>query len=265
MKKILVTLYLLFVSHAIFAEDYKWSVDASLGILNGDSTELVYNADTGHKVSQLDWSIDNVPVIQLGATFEKGNVQFSGIIHMNIQSNNDAYMVDKDWQVLGQSDYSDISKHPGTKLTKAHQIDLHGIFWTSSEKMIGLMLGYQTINYKWDAYGGSYSYWNGTDVGEFADDDLVMSYEQTFSTLYIGASNILQIHNLRLQTTVKYSPFVQADDIDHHYKTSKVYYEESSNSTYAAIEFKGNYKLTKQMNMFATLGSVFVKIVVTFK
>ena len=39
-------------------------------LLNGSSTELVY--DDGQ--SQLDWKIENVPIIKLGATWDINNV-----------------------------------------------------------------------------------------------------------------------------------------------------------------------------------------------
>ncbi len=36
----------------------------SAGVLNGKSRELVYDTDTGRKLSQLDWKIKNVAILQ---------------------------------------------------------------------------------------------------------------------------------------------------------------------------------------------------------
>lgn len=44
------------------------SVDASLSVLNGKSSEFVYN--DGDKLSQLDWKIQNTPIVKAGITWD---------------------------------------------------------------------------------------------------------------------------------------------------------------------------------------------------
>lgn len=42
----------------------------SVGVLNGKSRELVYDTDTGRKLSQLDWKIKNVATLQGDLSWE---------------------------------------------------------------------------------------------------------------------------------------------------------------------------------------------------
>ncbi|WP_257254589.1 MULTISPECIES: omptin family outer membrane protease [unclassified Endozoicomonas] len=230
----------------------KVTLEGSLGVLNGEATELVYFG--AEKVSQLDWKTDNAPVIKLGAIWDlNASWTFTANYWMTL-TDGDGHMTDRDWDwESGISEPSHISKHPDTKTTKAFTIDLSASYWLLSQShyKVGVTGGLLSQKTQYEARGGSYNYGFGQYVGTFPDDTLIISYEQKFSTLYLGLGGNYRRGKSEFGAQVKWSPLVKADDFDtHHLRNTTFKSEGDGNSTYTFLSLNYAYHLNPVMKIY---------------
>ncbi|MGF1740290.1 omptin family outer membrane protease [Vibrio profundum] len=230
------------------------TLEGSLGVLNGSSTELVYD-NTGRKLSQLDWEIDGVPIIKLGAIWD---VDYTWTLKASfwsvVTSDGDAHMEDRDWQDANQSTPTDISIHPDTKLRGAYEFDINSTFWIlyQSTYRVGALSGYQYNEFKWDGIGGTYSYNNGANVGTFADV-VVIDYKQQFNVFYLGLVSEYQLGQ-RSDFTVllKWSLWANAKDVDNHYLRDLTFFDNSNeDSNFVSLSLNYGYQFTPRMKLYA--------------
>ena len=228
--------------------------ESSLGMLNGSSTELVYR-NSGSKLSQLDWEIDGVPIINLGSTWGvSDNWTLAAHFWSVLTTDGDAHMEDRDWKDINQSSPTDISVHPDTKLRHAFEIDLNSTYWVLQQAnyKVGLLSGYQYNEFKWDGIGGTYSYNNGTSVGSFADV-VVIDYKQQFSVFYIGLTGEYQLDSRsELGSSFKWSPFAYAKDVDNHYLRNLRFYDDGNElSKFIALSLNYSFHFSSQTQIYA--------------
>ncbi|WP_076589122.1 omptin family outer membrane protease [Vibrio ostreicida] len=255
MKQALFMLIPLAIAPQAMAEGHQnnLALEGSLGFLNGASTENVFDT-TGKKVSQLDWKIDNVPIIKLAAALDLNEKwTLKGGFWSAITDDGDAHMEDRDWLVANQSDPSHISISPDTKLRHAYELDLSATYWflKRDQYQLGAVGGYQYTTFKWDGIGGSYSYNNGANVGTFPNA-VGIDYKQEFGALYLGMAGSYQLNQSEFGFLVKWSPFVDASDVDHHYMRGNTYYEDSNElSDMIALTLNYGYHVTPQIKLYA--------------
>ncbi|MCL1126601.1 omptin family outer membrane protease [Shewanella surugensis] len=254
MKKLtLMLIPLVFAPNAIAESDKSnLMLEGSLGILNGSSTELVYDSD-GSKLSQLDWDINNVPIIQLGATWNlNDNWTVKGSFWSILTDDGNANMKDRDWLDPYQSTPTDISVSPDTKLREAYEFDLNVTYWLISQQSykLGVVSGYQYNTFKWDGIGGSFSYDNGADIGVFPDT-VGIDYEQEFSALYLGLAGEYIFQQSEIGMLLKWSPWVNAKDVDNHNMRDLTFYEKGNESSdYLSLSLNYGYNFTSQVKLY---------------
>jgi plasminogen activator len=165
------------------------------GYINGKTKEIVYSlAETGeiYRLSQLDWKIRNLWI--LGGTI-KANF-YHGLFQLCLDgwqkmASSQATMIDRDWQnEQALHACTDISWSP-SDLIKANSIalesefDFYKLHQGRSTLLWGVLFGYQFFQLNWKDFGGTYSYDNGTHVGEF-EKIVGISYSQKYSIPYYG-------------------------------------------------------------------------------
>ena len=227
-------------------------LEGALGLLNGSSTELVYR--DGKKLSQLDWEIENVPIIKLGATRDiNEQLTFKGGLWSVMNDDGDAHMEDRDWLTPNQSSPSDISIHPDTKLRNAYEIDLNATYWLAinSNYRMGALVGYQYNQFKWDGIGGTYRYNNGANVGAFSNI-VVIDYKQEFQVFYLGFAGEYNIDRSEFFAQVKWSPLVDAKGVDNHRLRNLTFYEQSNgDSDFVSLTLNYGYNFTPRAKLYA--------------
>lgn len=225
--------------------------EGSLGVLNGEATELVYFG--GERVSQLDWETYDAPVIKLGAIWDLNSRWTFSADYWKTLTEGHGYMTDRDWQ-SGIAEPSDISKHPDTDTTKASAIDLSASYWLLSQTdyKVGIIGGLFGQKIKYEARGGSYNYDFGEDVGTIPQDTLGISYQQTFLTLYLGLGGDYRVGKSQFGAQIKWSPLVKAEDFDTHHLNDTTYNGEGSgHSTYTSLSFSYAYHLSPKMKIYS--------------
>jgi outer membrane protease len=189
------------------------------GLLNGQSQEKVY--DRGDKVSQLNWDIKQVPTLHLGMTFHPSTWLTLDARGWTRLSGGNSHMKDYDW-ADGSSDWTHFSDHPDTRLKHAWQADVSATVWylKRDDVALGVLAGYQHTRFDWQSRGGSYiysKYGYRDDRGNFPAGEKAISYQQTYTTPYLGLTGLYSVRDWRLETRFKYSQWVKARDFDTHH------------------------------------------------
>lgn len=224
------------------------------GYLTGEAHELVYWPHRGgHKASELTWDIDSLYMLGLGAT-----VQARQWLTINIDTwfnlgDGSGYMEDLDWATPGM-DWTDQSTHDNTDVTKGFIFDVNAeitAFSTSQVQLTGIV-GFRRDNYEWQARGGSYLYSvNGFRdmAGTFPDDELGITYEQTFDVPYIGIGFKGDFDRIHLAARVTGSVFVSGEAVDQHHLRNLVTTDDFSNESMIALDINFGYDISNSIGL----------------
>ena len=229
----------------------KLSLTAAAGYLGGESNEYVYN-DTGKKLSQLNWKIDGAAIINGAINVDVLPWLTANVNGWTTMENNHALMDDYDWVNPAQSSWTDWSHHPDTDLNYANNIDLNlrGWFIQNQYYKIGATAGYEQSSFDFLAKGCCYQYNNGLYTGCFPNNELGIGYQQTFETGYLGLTGKYLMNNVELNATLKFSPWVQANDIDKHYARDITFTETGDNSSFSSITIAAGYYFSQFTKAF---------------
>lgn len=230
-------------------------LSGSLGWLGGKSQELVYDPATGRKISQLDWKINNLAILKGDIAWDAFNWLTLNARGWTSLASGSAYMDDWDWMDESQSAFTDHSQHPNTRINYANEFDVNVKGWILNNDYyrLGAVLGYQQTRFSWTAFGGSYWYNNGNDIGESPRGERGIGYQQRFSMPYIGLAGQYRINKIEFNALMKYSPWVQAKDNDEHYLRDLTFREKSHNSDYYGASADVGYYVTPNAKVFTAI------------
>ncbi len=229
----------------------KFSVNAAVGYLGGESNEYVYRED-GSKLSELNWTIN-------GASVLKGEINVDVLPWLSANANgwgtvgtNSATMNDYDWMNPAQTHWTDWSNHPDTDLDYANNIDvnLRGWFLQQQHSKLGVTAGYAQSSFSFLAKGGCFQYENGLYTGCFPDNLRGISYQQTFETVYLGLTGKYLMNQVELAATVKVGPQINATDTDQHYLRDLVFTDSGSGSTFFSATLSAGYYFNQATKVF---------------
>ena len=258
-KKVSFFIVLIYLSqYASASSEFNFSpdsvfVDASLSFLNGESGEFVYS--NGGTLSQLDWKIQNTPIVKMGVTWDAVSWLTLNANGWTTLASAGALMDDYDWLEPGQQHWSDWSHHPATRLNFANQFDLNMTGWFLKEQnyQLGAVLGYQETRFSWLAKGGYYSYDNGADIGDIPHGQKVIGYQQKFSAPYLGLSGKYIYHDFDIITQFKYSAWGEGKGTDQHYLSNITFKDKVSNQKYYSGLINGGYNINPQARIFTEI------------
>lgn len=229
------------------------SVSVSTGMLGGKAGEMVYDPDTGHKISQLSWKIKNVAII-------KGDISWDAYSFLTLNARGwtslaagSGHLDDYDWLNSNQGHWTDHSSSPHTPVNYANEYDLNlkGWFLQGDNYRVGAVAGYQESRFSWTAFGGSYNYDNGTLVGESPHDERGIGYSQRFSVPYVGLTGHYRINDFEFGALFKFSDWVRARGSDEHYLRHLNVRGKASSSRYYGASVDAGYYVTPHAKVFA--------------
>lgn len=229
-----------------------FSVDLGAGYLTGESKEVVFAPAFGnHKTSELTWEIDNLFMVGVGASLSVHQwltVNFSGWFKA---TDGEGSMDDYDYLLVGQ-DWTDWSRHEDTDVTEGSIIDLNAglSFFRTDTVNFEALVGYKRDNFGWEAAGGDFIYSEGgfrNTTGSFTAGVPVISYEQTFSSLYFGLGMAAKINAFELGGRLIYSPLVQGEADDHHFLRNLVTSDDGEDGDLIAFDVTGSYAITDHL------------------
>lgn len=194
-----------------------FSVKASIGYLNGQANEYVYNGE--YTISRLDWDLKSIVMGGVIMSGSAGSARFNfGLWTAMTEGSGEMY--DYDWQVPELiSEWTDKSR------SLVDVID--GFAWDASISFEGItsksidlrpIIGMKYNQWEWTDQGQEYLYSvNGfRDTPGNFDGANIIDYQQWFFIPYIGLESGINMDPLLISAYLLYSPLVIAQDKDHH-------------------------------------------------
>ncbi|EDM3692335.1 protease [Salmonella enterica subsp. enterica serovar Infantis] len=227
----------------------KVTAGLSVGALSGSAKERVY--DSGRRLSQLDWKFKNAPILKGDIDWDLSPwVRLGASGWVTADSHGASDMIDRDWMLPHQAGYSHISES-SSRLRSASFWDVNTTIWGMNNDCwrLGVMAGWQQTDYRWDAHGGNYSYWNGTIQGSLPDQK-VAGYKLQFKMPYIGLTGGYRYHDIEMNTVFKYSHWVQASDTDEHYLRGLTIRDANRDSDFYSVSADIGYYITPRAKVF---------------
>ncbi len=233
-------------------------ISAHMGVayLNGDATELVYDADTGRKISELQWGLDNVYMLNVGAAVSPLSwLTLSADFWINLNKG-DGDMDDYDFLATNYSGYTHWSHHDDTDLEQGLMLDLNAAFtfYSFGETSFNGIVGYKYDNWEWESRGGTYtysSYYLFDTVGSFPDGEKAISYNHWFHVPYVGLGFESSAGKVFFRGRVIASPLVSAEDEDIHHMRNLRFEEDFDTSSMYGVDLAIGYEVTPNFALTA--------------
>lgn len=219
-------------------QDRGWSADLSIGAMNGEANELVYNPD-GSTLSRLIWTFDNVVVLN-GALSYRWNwltLGAKGRINLTDDSTMDDY--DFPGLICGIPGPFCRSHHENTTLEHSRMLDLHAsaAFLRANGITMEAVAGYKWDNNSWVAVGGTSNY-----APPFPNIP-VISYEQWWQAPYLGLAATAGWDKWRFGGRVIGSIWAKGHDEDDHHLRTLLFKENFDRSDMLAVNLEAGYEI----------------------
>jgi outer membrane protease len=246
------------------------SIKGSFLAVGGEAREFVYagsaqgDVPSDYKVSELIWDIDSL--VMAGGTV---SAQFGERFRINAGAwfglnEGDGGMEDYDWIDPSRSDWTHFSESD-VDIEAAYSFDLNAsleLFDLGPFVCSGI-LGYKHDFWEWSDYGGTYIYSTSgfrDDTGSFGGENGI-DYEQTFDIPYVGVQLAMTASSVRATAYLLYSPFVIAEDKDHHIFRDLYFREEFDGGDFIALGGDVSIDLT---DTFFISGALDIQIIPEF-
>lgn len=260
-------------SQLILAKDFSssqqnvLSVELMSQVVQGTATEYVFwGGSSGHKASELIWSIDNVPLYGIDIGYVVRDRFRISLKWAETISDRDSVMDDFDWvdswsdpdNILATEEWTHWSHHDDTRLTKGSIAELTGEILHPINRglYLGFIVGVTRDFWSWDAYGGSYIYSQDgfRDIsGNFDSDELLISYQQEFITPYIGVGIYQNYGRFHFSGKISGSGLVIGKAIDHHYARALKTVDRFLLGRMLRLELYTAYELGRQLSLQTAL------------
>jgi outer membrane protease len=209
-----------------------FAVQGSVGLLNGEANEHVYDYETldgsRRQLSRLDWDLKDV---MMGGF--NGSVRLMDKLTVNggywsaLTQGSGGEMDDYDWLEPTSGDWTHYSLSE-VDVTEGYIFDLN-VAWdlVNWEDLTGrVFAGYKQDGWSWEDSGVYLLYPEYGYVPQDLNGENLINYEQEFRIPYLGASADWTLGHFTFSGGLTYSPFVSATDWDEHVARS-LYFEES--------------------------------------
>lgn len=192
----------------------------SLGVLNGDAEEIVYDYDRfggRRKLSQLDWDLKDIVM---------GGAQISARVTERLSLNGGLWvaltegtgeMDDYDWGNPASSSWTDYSLSE-VDVTEGYILDVNAAwdFMVTDPLALRGVLGYKQNGWTWEDRGVYALYPEFGYIPYLFYGENLIDYEQEFQIPYLGLAMDGSVGAFTLSGYVNWSPLVFASDWDHH-------------------------------------------------
>ena len=218
----------------------------SVGAMRGKAQEFVYNPD-GSTLSRLDWTFDNVAMFNAHSSFQVLPwLKFGARGSTNLTDSSG--MDDFDFNLLGcpPPDLTCHSNHPSTRLRQARTFEIYGAadFYRRGGLTFSALAGYKDTFYQWAAIGGTANY------GPLPPG-LGISYEQSWSTPYIGLAFSSTRDEWTLSGRLIGSTWAQGDGKDNHHLRSLRFDDKYDSTNMLAADVGVAYRVNRHVSVTA--------------
>jgi plasminogen activator len=219
-----------------------FSISTSIGVMNGEANEYVFDPSNGRTISQLIWKFDNNVVLNGGAAWRPAHWLTLGMMG-RINLTDSSTMDDFDFNIPGCPPVAGggtlcHSHHDDTRLKKAHMVDLYaaGTFYRLHGWAFSGLAGYRWEEYKWQAFGGTANY-------TVLPPGLGITYEQWWEAPYVGLEAKGEWDKWVVSGRVIGSWWVDSRDRDNHHLRTILFTEEFGRSDMVGVNVRFGYKI----------------------
>lgn len=211
-----------------------WTVSAAAGasVLYGTAYEYVYDANTGNKISELDWDINPLPTFASRVLVRHQRTEFELSCSLGLDGNR-GIMTDSDWLNEKLGDTSTKTNYSESTAMGAGFTDLglsvRQSFRLSPTLDLSSFVGFRYIYIAWAAQGGwlqyAIDYHQGSSApysvyttGQIsAMSGTVSIYEQRYYAVIFGVdANAALSREISFFGSLHLSPIVIASALDYH-------------------------------------------------
>jgi plasminogen activator len=220
----------------------------SIGVLRGKAQEFVYNPN-GSTLSRLDWTFDNVAMFNTHTSVQVLSWLRAGL-KSSFNLSGAASMDDYDFNVVGCPPSAGgtlcQSSHSNTALRRASLLDIYAsaTVLNSSGITVNALAGYKRDHFRWQAIGGTANY-------ATLPPGVGISYEQTWSTPYVGLAAAYTSGHLTIEGRVIGSAWAQGEDQDDHHLRSLTFSESFERTRMIGAEIGLAYRFSSYLSMTA--------------
>ncbi len=232
------------------------TVGTSASHVSGVAHEYVFANNGAYKLSQLDWQINDVLMLNAQVAVRLTpwlSFQLSGGTKMAGSSHLDDY----DWLVKGK-DWSEWSDHPDTSVTDVNRIDVSGnlSLFRHPNFSLDAIGGVRWNQWGFHAYGGHYIYTDATNgyrgnIGDFASGTPGIDYKQNLITPYLGLQLNVMFERFSLDASVLGSPFATAHNYDQHELRGLLFQDSFHNGNYLDYKLGGAWAYSEKVSITA--------------
>jgi len=223
---------------------------ASLGVLNGEAKEHVYDYEGPgggrRQLSRLDWDLKG---IAMGGV--NGSVRLMDALTINggvwlALSKGSGEMEDYDWLIVDSADWTHYSLSD-VDIESGYIFDLNVAwdFQLTQDLVARAMVGYKQNGWEWKDRGQYLLYPEYGYVPQDLGGENMINYEQEFRMPYLGASADWKTGNFTLSGYLTWSPIVAADDWDVHVARDVHYHETFDGGNMLGLGLSARYDFTQ--------------------
>ena len=243
------------------------TLGASVSRVSGQANEYVYKNDGNYKLSELNWKIENV--VMLNAEVAVRLTPWLGFkLAGGTKLAGDSEMDDYDWIEPATTDWSHWSHHPDTTVIEANRADASAnlSLFRHPNFSLDAIGGVRWNAWGFSAYGGHYIYTTETDgfrgsEGDFDSGSAGITYKQSLITPYLGLQVNLLFERFYLDASVSGSPFSFAFNRDEHHmriveidkeKYELLFRDSMHNGSYVDYKIGGGWKYSDRVSITAS-------------
>lgn len=246
-------------------QNFSFTVRGSLGYLNGEARELVYDFDQGYrrKASELIWDLQG-----LGMIGGIASIKYTKWLNVNLGiwtaiNEGSGGMVDYDWFVnvpgapspdaWTDRSFSDVQVINATMF----DINVSAEIFKLDQVAFHALIGFKQDSWEWDDSAQEYVYsaYSFRDtIGSFGGIS-VIDYEQTFSIPYVGVSANGPLGPFECSAYLLFSAAVSAEDKDFHILRGLHFKETFDGGNYIALGINATYHISGALFVSAALDS----------
>ena len=227
----------------------------SLGLLNGEAKEHVYDYETAdgsrRQLSRLDWDLKNVAMGGVNVSVRPIKHDLLDALTLNVGfwnalSEGSGEMDDYDWLDTGSEDWTHYSLSD-VDVTEGYLFDLN-VAWDLvawKDLTARAFVGYKQNGWTWEDSGKYLLYPEYGYVPQDLDGENMINYEQEFRMPYLGASFDFTPGNFTVSGRLTYSPSVEATDWDDHLARDIHFKEEFEGGDMLGFGLDVRYAFTK--------------------
>ena len=236
--------------------DPKITVGTSVSHVNGIAHEYVYSNGGNHKLSELDWQINDTLMLNAEVNIRFSpwmSVKFDGGTKLTGSSD----LVDSDW--VWHGDVRDHwSHHEDTTVKSANRFDVEGRLALYRHPIFTLdaIGGFRWNEWEFQANGGTYIYSSDKNhlndlIGDIASGTQGIAYKQNLLTPYLGLGMNVNLGRFALDGSVTGSQWSFAHAYDRHFIRNLQFEDTTHNQGYTDYKFGGSYHYSDSVTIKA--------------